>query len=199
MAEIPAQAKPIQIEETDFRSPTSESLLQKIGGSLNFIIRNKAGLAIGSIEASDLTEAQYQAIRGVGYVVADGRNVSGSAYHALTGNATIPDLRDRFLRCKDYGAGNNSDGDTAIGTDQADNIKAHNHTPNLNCTRPFVALWDPNVICREVQPTDPFARDPRVEPSPIQYANLNVSVGNQGNTGGGIPKSVKINWFIRIN
>ena len=56
-------------------------------------------LAVGSIQQSLLTEAQFQAVMGTtNWVLANGQGVSGSQYNNITGNANVPDLRGKFLR-----------------------------------------------------------------------------------------------------
>lgn len=90
-----------------------------------------SSIAVGSVYPSILTELQFQSINGVGWVLADGRNVSGTRYHAITGLTTIPDLRGMFLRAKNNGRsdGNqNPDGDVAIGLYQADDNLSHDHS-----------------------------------------------------------------------
>jgi hypothetical protein len=62
---------------------------------------------VGDIKTSILTEVQFKAEMGAdggGWVLADGRNVSGSRYTAITGLNNVPDLRGAYLRM----AGNNS-------------------------------------------------------------------------------------------
>lgn len=53
---------------------------------------------VGIIVHSMLSEAQFQAINGLNWVLADGRSVAGSLYATLTGNSTVPDVRGLFLR-----------------------------------------------------------------------------------------------------
>jgi len=88
--------------------------------------RNPIGMVVSSL----LTLAQFQAINGTGWVLADGSSVAGSTYASITGNSTIPDLRGMVLRGKNNGRsdGNqNPDGDSALGTYQADAFQTHNH------------------------------------------------------------------------
>jgi hypothetical protein len=62
---------------------------------------------IGSIQQTLLTEAQWATALGVDatkWVLADGRDVSGSRWATLTGQSRVPDLRGAFIR----GAGQNS-------------------------------------------------------------------------------------------
>jgi hypothetical protein len=166
---------------------------QKIGGSINYILANGQNMAIASIEASELTEAQYQSFRGVGYIIADGRDVTGSAYHTITGNANVPDLRGRFLRMRDYTAGRNPDGDQQPGTIQSDDNRSHFHTVSIDVFGFFAAQWDPTI---NVNTTTPGSK--HVLPSPTQYASISLAILNEGSADGR-PKAITMNWFIRIN
>lgn len=58
---------------------------------------------IGDVKYSTLTEAQFQAEADGSWILCDGRNVSGSEYHSLTGNVSIPDARGQFLRGENNG------------------------------------------------------------------------------------------------
>ena len=80
--------------------------------------------------------AALQALRGAGWVLADGRSVTGSAYATITGTTAIPDMRGLFLRGKNNGRtdGNkNPDGDLGLGAIQGDQIVSHVHSTHLNC------------------------------------------------------------------
>lgn len=194
MANLPSIKKKIQVEEVQFRAPMSESMIQKIGGSINWILDNAQGVAIGSFDGSFLSEAQYQAINGAGFIIADGRNVVGSAYNAITGFTTVPDARGAYLRMKDHGAGINPDGDTALGTVQAGGNLSHNHGVNFTnpSVPPFidrVGVLNPNLICD----TGPLEGVDPSNPSTIIF-----SISAQG-AGSGEATHVKMNWFIRIN
>jgi hypothetical protein len=69
--------------------------------------------AVGSIQQSLLTEAQFRTAMGPDgakrWVLADGRSVAGSAYAALTGSNNVPDMRGAFFRA----AGQNQNGSAA--------------------------------------------------------------------------------------
>ena len=66
--------------------------------------------AVGSIQQSMLTEAQFNTAMGATaagrWVLADGRSVAGSKYAALTGHDKVPDMRGGFFRA----AGQNGSG-----------------------------------------------------------------------------------------
>ena len=87
--------------------------------------------AVGDVEQSMLTLAQFQAIKGTGWVLADGSSCVGTTYATITGASTVPDLRGLVLRGKNNGRvdGNqNPDGEVALGTYQADDFKSHAHS-----------------------------------------------------------------------
>ena len=67
--------------------------------SLNLPV-NSSPFIVGEIVTSLLSEAQYQGSAGTGWILMDGRDVTGSAYHTLTGNTVVPDVTTagRFLR-----------------------------------------------------------------------------------------------------
>lgn len=68
------------------------------GLDLNFIEANNgqyyALSNVGVIISSILDESSMSML----YMLCDGRSCVGTAYNRLTGNNTVPDLRDRFLR-----------------------------------------------------------------------------------------------------
>lgn len=70
-------------------------------------------LPVGSVIHSMLTEAQFQAQAGSGWVLADGRSAAGSVYNTITGAGTIPNMQGIFLRGK--GSTHNPDGNLALG------------------------------------------------------------------------------------
>jgi len=72
---------------------------------------------VGSIQQSLLTESQWVSALGADsskWVLADGRDVSGSRWATLTGQTRIPDLRGGFIRCagQNNNAGVNWNGGT---------------------------------------------------------------------------------------
>lgn len=193
MANIPSTVKKIQVEEVAERQPGSESLFQKIGGSINWLLDNAQGLAIGSIDGTVLSEAQYQAINGVGYILADGRNVAGSAYAAITGNATVPNLTGRYVRMKSHGSGTNPDGDTALGTVQTGNVASHTHP--ITITNPTfgsinrVAVFNPANVMESG--SDQLGATGGVPAVTFSIFPDGFSTGD--------PQHQRIKWMIRIN
>lgn len=55
--------------------------------------------AVGSIQQSLLSQAQFQAVMGTTkWVLANGQGASGSQYSIITGNDNVPDFRGCFIR-----------------------------------------------------------------------------------------------------
>jgi hypothetical protein len=82
---------------------------------------NRGNGVIGELRSAMLSEADFQSQFGTEWVLADGADVTGSKYHTLIGDTTIPDARGLSLRGKNNGRvdGNqNPDGDVALGTFQ---------------------------------------------------------------------------------
>lgn len=82
---------------------------------------------VGDVKTSILTEAQFQTVHGTEWILMDGRDVTGSAYHTLTANTTVPDGRGIFLRGKNNGrstAEGNPSGEVSMGTNQADQLQS---------------------------------------------------------------------------
>lgn len=98
--------------------------------------------AIGEFKDSMLTEVQFQNLHGVGWILADGRSVTGSKYHSITSNTNVPDARGIARRGKNNGRvdGNqNPDGDVALGTFQADAFGSHTHIQDAHSHTQTVA------------------------------------------------------------
>lgn len=67
------------------------------------VVLDDSTAAIGAIQSAFLTETQFQGQFGTGWILADGRSVTGSRYASLTGSASVPDLRGVVLRGKNNG------------------------------------------------------------------------------------------------
>ena len=70
--------------------------------------------AVGSVQQTFLSAVEFESIMGSEWVLADGRDVTGSLYETITGNTTVPDCRGLFLRT----VGGNAD--PTIGGTQSD-------------------------------------------------------------------------------
>jgi hypothetical protein len=139
---------------------------------------------VGTIRKSMLTEEEYQQEAGDTWVIADGRNVVGSAYTALTGSITIPDVRGVFTRCKAHGSAQFPE--QPLGNNLQDTVKTHTH--------PFT--WStPNALASNGG-LDANSSFTKKAVNPVNRHDYTI-----GNTGGAEsrPKSVTLNFFIKIN
>jgi hypothetical protein len=227
MTDIAQSPNKMQTEELGFLSPTSESMLQKLGGSINYILDKLEGSVIGTIEASLMTESQYQTAKGSvswpgipasnpnpppggdytvpTWILADGREITGSALAVAIGGSPVyaPDLRGMFLRDRDRGVGVNPAGDNPEGTFQMNGTAEHHHKTTLgnNTGLPVSSLKN--------SPTD--SSSPHVTganggtdagSTRRQVAgtalNFNLTYDAFG-AAESAPYHAIINWFIRIN
>ena len=175
---------------------------------------NESKGIVGSIVQSMLTEAQFAVLAGndaVNWVLADGRDVTGSLYAQVTMNNAVPDLRGAFIR----GAGQNQNNQAnwnggAVGSWHNDTTRrprntafttstAGDHTHNFDRsasqgTNDFTN-WDMITVGRN---------------SGGSHWSANGNPGMQGAgahthtiTGGGDaetrPKSYSVNYYIKIN
>lgn len=129
MAEVPASPKKIHVEEVRYKSGVSEATLFKMAGSMNYLLQ--AFLPVGTILITELDEATFQSEIGSvtgNWVLCDGRSVVGSEFEDLTGRSSIADLRGRYPRMKDHGAGVDPNGDNPIGTHYSHELVSHIHS-----------------------------------------------------------------------
>lgn len=149
MSDIPSVPKRIQVEETEFEAPVSESTAMKMGGTMNFLLDNYA-IPPGASMAFNGIEANVPP----GWIPEDGRAVSRAIYanlYAAIGTLwgvgdglttfNVPDKRGRFDRMVDAtsigAAGRDPDAAARLpqgsgtaaqpGSAQADEIRSHNH------------------------------------------------------------------------
>jgi microcystin-dependent protein len=142
---------------------------------------------VGTVIASLLTEAQFQAQRGKNWVLADGRNVAGTKFAELFGSSTLPDLRGRFLRGKNNGQSTslgNADGEIGLGVYQADDNKAHTHGAIFNTGTNSVGGAGNEATARSLNGS--------------ALGGLTVTNFIQSSGGEARPKSVTVNYFIKI-
>lgn len=185
MSNVPSNFIPIQQESIQFNNPTSESSLTAIGGLCNGLL--SVALPVGSIVHSTLTEVQFQSQIGnpspVTWILADGRDITGSDLQLLTSQTNAPDLRGIFVRGKNNGRsdGNqNPDGELPIGTYTADGVGTHTHT--------VPQAFYPGVGKSGSDSPNVFAAN-----QDVQSDNANPVRGDTA------PKNVTVNIFIRIN
>lgn len=122
----------IQAESVNPNKPASEYTLFTMGASINYLL--SVAFPVGTILPCMLTETQFHAQLGnpipTTWILADGRDITNTTLQKISGYTLAPDLRGRFIRGKDNGAGKNPDGDLSLGTYQADQFGAHNHNFN---------------------------------------------------------------------
>lgn len=181
MTDITAKRTLIQQEDVRSNASLSSAVGKKIGESVNWIIQNSAD-QVGDIKASMLTESQFQAQRNTTWVLMDGRDVTGSDYDTLTGNAIIPDARGRFLRMQNNGTSINPDG-TGLGGAQSDQVASHSHSVT-------------------VQARDTSNNGSQRIHTGIDTGGNLLNFGFTSSSFGGNetrPKSLTVNYFIKIN
>lgn len=195
MSFVPSQRTKITAEETHFLSAPTEIFSNRLGAVINFIVDNVVPYPVGSVVSSLLSEAQFQAILGAGWILSDGRDVTGSSFQTLVGLFTAPDLRGVYLRTKDYAAGRSpSIGDPAVGTFQPTNLQPHTHGSSV------VGLE--NTHGAEWKPPDRNDGSPGFEIFPPFFdaipTFMTVVIHSAGDSETR-PKSMIVNYFLRIN
>lgn len=172
--------------------------------------------ALGDVQESTLTEAQFQAERDATWILGDGRSIVGSHLHQLTGLTNAPDFRGVFRRGKNNGRADayaDPDGERVIGSVQADATArpttpftgtttgsgSHNHTVN-NANYGDSGSDNPsntNTFATEL-PGAGTNRTNTLGSSPGGDHTHGISI-----TGGGDletrPNNVAVNVFIKIN
>ena len=143
---------------------------------------------VGTIIHSMLTLAQFQSIYGTNWVLADGSATTNSMYSLITGNNNVPDMRGMTLRGKNNGRadGNqNPDGDSQLGTYQADMYGRHTHPtylePSITQTGGYFAAWRASNV--------------------NGWTDITSNGGGPQNSGGNETrmKNITVNIFIKIN
>lgn len=160
---------------------------------------------VGTVLASLLSEAQFQARNGSGWVLADGRDVTGSAYADLTGAGSVPDLRGLFLRGRNNGRSDgrqNPAGDLALGAFQADQVTDHKHAHTDGGHSHGIRVGGYDFFGGPGIDYGPSLNNVSVATS-ASHANISVqgantplsgSVGNETR-----PRNATVNYFVRIN
>lgn len=142
--------------------------------------------SVGDVQSSMMTEAQFQALNGVDWVLSDGRNVAGSKYATIKGVTTVPDLRGVTLRGKNNGrvdGGQNPDGDLALGTFQSHQNADHGHAFSQGMQNASSGVPGNVLIGGGVG------------------QNVIAAFSSLGNSGGNETrmKNVTVNHFVKIN
>jgi hypothetical protein len=147
---------------------------------------------VGMIVSSMLTEVQFQILNGPAWILADGRNITGSVYQTVTGNSIVPDLRSMVLRGKNNGRvdGNeNPDGDVSLGTFQNQGLGSHKHGSGIGSDGAHL---------------DPYGFKPGAPVGSFRYSGLTSgakpmpwteTVGDNETR----MRNISVNHFIKIN
>lgn len=177
MADLPSSRKKITVEETSYRSGISEATSQKIGSTANWILDNSTFI-VGDIQWSPLTEAQFQAERGTGWVLMEGQNIAGSDLEALTGIQDLPDMVGNGAHLEQLESGN-----TMFDYFPNQN-KEHNH--NDGAWSRVLRVTNENTVAK----IDFSVGEPELTTSRAML-----------NNGGSVarPNSYQLNCFILIN
>jgi hypothetical protein len=166
-----------------------------INGAGNFVQGS-----IGDIKSAHMTESQFIAVNGPGWILADGRNVAGSAWATLQGATTIPDARGQVLRGKNNGRSDgaqNPDGDSALGAYQSDTYASHKHGITLShevnggkdaSGWPATDASGPVIFHDEFQPSGASSQTNGAG------TPLHNSGGNETRM-----KNITVNHFIKVN
>jgi hypothetical protein len=187
MGIVPRSFNYVQQPGVQYNKPVSEASLEQLGGPINGLL--SIMLPVGSIIHSMLTEIQFQDQIGnpspATWVLADGRDVTGSLFTEVTGFTLIPDLRGIFVRGKNNGRSDghqNPDGDLALGTYTGDKFASHLHTYTYSRTTAQISNNTSGGVIN------------------FPYDQL-TTTENTSSAGGNetAPKNVTVNIFIRIN
>lgn len=161
------------------------------------ILGKIGSLCMGCIQASPLSEEQFQALNGKGWVLCDGRSVEGSKYARATKVTKAPDLRGVFLRGVNSKRFSDVE-EVSLGEYRADAVGSHKHPiedpghehPMMigGDGPPDVSLqWSWNNGGIQVRPD-----------KLIRSAKTGITVGANGNDETR-PKSVTVNYFLKVN
>lgn len=188
----------MKTQEIDFKSPISESVIQKISENISYIVSFLNITAVGEVYGAMLSEAQFQAAHNNGdseWILSDGRSIAGSKLETVTGNSTVPDMRGVFLRTMNNGR------DTvgfyenlSIGSFQKGAMRKHEHEIEFTGAN-NIAEFELGALTAE-------SGGDRI--TPVNGGNSNNDVRWAldfigGTTEDNRPRNITINWFVRIN
>jgi len=197
MSNLPSIKKIITVEETQSFNAASQVMAQSMGQTCNFLQDYINLSPVGSITQSMLTEAQYQTIKGVGWILCDGRNVAGSQYHTITGNVTVPTLTGRFIRGKKNGRadGNGDPVEQSLGTQEAPTNHLHYHPVTNKVNKVSKSA---GFNCND---NSDWPDHDATFPSGVYKLNDTISGVDASyvSTTDACPKYSVVNYFVRIN
>lgn len=210
MADIPGSIASMNDVEIASDAPVTEALFSKIGANINEIIA--AIQPVGTIVASVLTEAEFQAEKGGGteWIIADGRSITGSRLQILTGVSNAPELRGRVLKGKNNGISTSlgdEAGERALGNYQADALLQHQHTDAGHSHDQIFHSGNINHnVVSGVAGLNTVGRPPGAGPdfgffsAVVQASGANITnVSGAAAAAENRVRNVCVNWFVRIN
>jgi microcystin-dependent protein len=162
---------------------------------------------VGDVVPSVLSEVQFQSLRGTGWILCDGRSITGSALAVLTGDSTAPDLRGRVVAGKDDMGGSAANRLTVGGSGIAGNsLKAVGGAETHTLSQAQLAAHGHNV-------TDAGGTQQSINNVPTGSAsgpiprgstfnttsNLITSNSGSGSAHQNTQPTMVLNFFVRIN
>lgn len=159
-------------------------------GSNDSIIKTYDEKPVGTIVSSMLTEAEFQGEVGAHWVLADGRDVTGSRYAQLKGISTVPDLRGVFIRGKNNGS--DKDDERNLGGYQDDAFQGHRHLFR-NATSSTGGSQNVPVASTTASGSSNAGTQNILDPV-ADLTNGSPRTANETR-----PKNVTVNFFIKIN
>lgn len=146
------------------------------------------GMPVGTVLTSMLDPTSFGTEIGDGWVLADGRDVSGSRYATLTSLNNVPDIRGMFLRGMNQGRSDGSeDPDTrSVGDFQSDAFQGHIHS--ITGGSGGGAYVNPRVIAEN-------SDQPRSTGNPTSDG-INGTPRTASETR---PKNISVYYYVKIN
>jgi hypothetical protein len=172
------------------------------------------GWTIGDIKQSILTETQFKAqfstTEAAKWVLADGRNVAGTAYATLTGSATVPDLRGGYLRMAGQNSTNTAWNGGTLNSYQEDTTRAPRNTAFTADSNgghrhsAGIPSWSTDDFAHYgINDTGVSKKISNVDGWSSQTPYTDYAAAHTHSVSGGDtetrPKSYTVNYFIKVN
>jgi hypothetical protein len=164
-----------------------------ITGGIHFdngYVQNTPAFFVGEVKQGLISEGEMVSQMGNDWVLADGRDVTGSTYHAITGATSVPDMRGQFLRGLDTNGSVDPGGASrSVGDAQVDAFQGHWHISSSSSGTPGAPYNVPQAGTNPSSGETYFSRDA-------------VSDGTHGSpriSSETRPKNITVNFFIKIN
>jgi hypothetical protein len=188
MAFLTGNTRKNQIEETEYRSSISEGTAKKLGEAVNYILDGGFNL-LGVIQASCLTESQFQAIRGDSWVLMRGQSIAGSDFATLTGIMSLPDFIGVGAHLEQLESGN-----SVFDFFPNQNLDHDHDNGGFNRLLRTVTVYEPAIEqFININTIDSIDASPN-EPELTTSAEILAEGGDRFR-----PNSYQINYFIKIN